>query len=124
MLIPESQSDKDDLDHILIDQWHSAKRARKVIKNAKKLLPNDPLVHYGEQASDKRIQFFESMISDKTQLHKKHKRKKRTKSIDILARNPVIEWYKVAFMATTFGYKMFTDSVSQYMSYFTKKGKQ
>jgi hypothetical protein len=111
-----------DLDHILLDQLHNAKQSRKIIKRAKKLLPNDPLVHVGEELVEKRIQFFESMVSDKSLLHKRHKRKKK-KELDILAKNPVWDWYKTVFMATTFGYKMFTDSVSQYMSYF-KKGKQ
>lgn len=111
----------DELDHILLDQLHAAKRSKKVVKRAKKLLPTDRLVIVGEILVEKRIQFFESMISDKTLLHKRHKRKKQ-KDLDILSRNPVYEWYKTVFMATTFGYKMFADSVSSYMSYF-KKGK-
>lgn len=111
----------DELDCILLDQLHSAKRAKKAVKRVKKLTPSDPLVIIGESMIDKRIQFFESMISDKTLLRKKHKRKKR-KDLDILAKNPVYDWYKTIFMATTFSYKMFMDSVSSYMSYF-KKGK-
>lgn len=70
---------------------------------------------------DKKMQFLESMISDKSLLLKKHKRKKQ-KDLDILARNPVYEWYRQALYVTVFSYKMFSDSVSHYMSYF-KKGK-
>lgn len=109
-----------ELDHILLDQLHAAKKNKKIVKRAKKLLPTDPLVLTGEILIEKRIQFFESMISDKSLLLKKHKRKKQ-KDLDILAKNPVYDWYKTIFMATTFGYKMFADSVSQYMSYFRRK---
>lgn len=116
----ERESLFSDLDHILLDQLHSARRSLKIVKRVKKLNPNDPLVHCGEELIHKRIKFFESMVRDKTLLHKRHKRKKH-KELDILAKNPVYEWYKVAFMATTFSYKMFTDSVSQYMSYFRRK---
>ena len=113
-----------ELDEILLDQLTVARHLAKKMRKARKVMGPDPSLIAFQDGNEKRIQFFESMINDKTLLHKKHKRKKRTKSIDILARNPVIEWYKIAFMATTFSYKMFTDSVSQYMSYFTKKGKQ
>lgn len=116
---PESQYDSKELDHILLEQLHYAKRAKKAVKNLKKILKNDPLVMEGEILIEKRIQFFESMIHDKSLLHKKHKRKKR-KDIDILAKNPIYDWYKTIFMATTFGYKMFMGSISNYMSYFTK----
>lgn len=111
----------DELDYVLIEQLHAAKRGKKAVKRVKQLNPNDPLVSIGEILIDKRIKFFESMISDKKLLHKKHKRKKQ-KDLDILAKNPVYDWYKTIFMATTFSYKMFMDSVSSYMSYF-KKGK-
>lgn len=111
----------DELDYILLDQLHAAKRSKKVVKRIKQLNPNDPLVSIGETLIDNRIQFFESMISDKTLLQKKH-RKKKQKDLDILTRNPVYEWYKTVFMVSTFGYRMFMGSVSTYMSYF-KKGK-
>lgn len=111
----------EDLDHILLDQLHAAISSKKVVKRIKKLNPNDPLVSIGEILIDNRIKFFESMISDKTLLCKKHKRKKQ-KDIDILTRNPVYEWYKTIFMVSTFSYRVFMGSVSSYMSYF-KKGK-
>lgn len=112
----------DELDQILLDQLHAAMRSKRAINKVKKLCPDDPLVIIGNELIDNRIHFFKSMISDKSLLQKKHKKKKQ-KDPDILIRNPVYEWYKTAFWATTFGYKMFTDSVTQYMSYF-KKGKK
>jgi hypothetical protein len=110
-----------EMDEILLDQLHSAKSCKKVIKRIKKLAPTDLKIHEVEIANHKRMMFFESMIEDKTLLQKKHKRKKQ-KDPDILARNPVYEWYRQSLYVTVFSYKMFMDSVSQYMSYF-KKGK-
>lgn len=110
-----------ELDHILLDQLHAAKRSMKIVKRVKKLCANDPLVLVGEGLIENRIKFYESMIYDKSLLYKKHKRKNQ-KDLDILGRNPVYEWYKTVFMASTFGYKMFMDSISEYMSYF-KRGK-
>lgn len=111
-----------ELDEILLDQWHNAKKNKKMIKRVRKLLKDDPVVDQGEERINGRIQFLESMISDKSLLHKKRKKKKR-KELDILAKNPVYEWYRQALYVTVFSYKMFMDSVSQYMSYF-KKGRQ
>jgi hypothetical protein len=111
----------DDLDYILLDQLHSIKKSKKAVKRIRQLTPDDPLVSLGEALIENRIKFFESMVSDKALLRKKHKRKKR-KDIDILAKNPVYDWYKTIFMASTLGYRMFMGSVSSYMSYF-KKGK-
>ena len=87
-----------------------------------KAMPNEPLLKKGEILADLRIQFFESMIMDKELLKKKHKKKKQ-KDPDVLARNPVYEWYRVAYIASTLGYKMIMDSATAYMSYF-KKGKE
>lgn len=111
----------DELDHILMDQLHNSRRNKKFIKRVRKLLKNDPVVDEGEKYIDGKIQFLESMISDKSLLQKKYKKKKQ-KDTDILARNPVYEWYRTALYATVFSYKMFSDSISYYMSYF-KKGK-
>ena len=111
-----------ELDEILLDQLHSAQRSRKRMKRMIKAMPHEPLLRVGEEMVEKRIQFCESMIMNKELLKKKHKPKKQ-KDPDILARNPVYEWYRFAFIATTFGYKMLMDSAINYMSYF-KKGKQ
>jgi hypothetical protein len=94
----------DELDEILLEQLHN------------------PYIEKGEVYIDNRIKFFESMIQDKSLLFKKPK-KKKTKQSDLLSRNPAYEWYRNAMFITNFGYKIFTDSISQYMSYF-KKGKE
>lgn len=104
-----------------MDQLHNARRNKKFIKRVRKLLKNDPVVDEGEKYIDGKIAFLESMISDKSLLHKKHK-KKKGKDLDILAKNPVYEWYRNILIVTNLSYKMFSDSVSYYMSYF-KKGK-
>ena len=112
----------DELDLILLEQLHQVRRSKRVVKRVRKLLKNDPAIDKGEEYIDGRIAFFESMIQNKCLLHKKQKKKKRNKDPDILARNPVYEAYRQALYITVFGYKMITDSVSGYMSYF-KKGK-
>ena len=114
-------SQTDELDLILLEQLQQCRKNKKTIKRVRKLLKNDPVVDKGEEYIDNRITFFETMIQDKTLLHKKHK-KKKGKDPDILARNPVYDMYRQALYVTVFSYKMFMDSVSQYMSYF-KKGK-
>ena len=111
-----------ELDEILLEQLQQARRSKKTIKRVRKLLKNDPAIDKGEEYIDGRIAFFETMIQNKCLLHKKQKKKKRNKDPDILARNPAYEMYRQVLYVTVFGYKMLTDSVSQYMSYF-KKGK-
>ena len=115
-------SQTDELDLILLEQLQQCRKNKKTIKRVRKLLKNDPVVDKGEEYIDNRITFFETMIQDKTLLHKKHK-KKKGKDPDILARNPVYDMYRQALYVTVFSYKMLSDSVSNYMSYF-KKGKE
>ena len=116
-------SSTDELDLILLEQLQQARRNKKTIKRVKKLLKDDPAVDKGEEYIDGRITFLESMIQNKSLLSKKQKKKKRNKDPDILARNPAYEMYRQVLYVTVFGYKMLTDSVSNYMSYF-KKGKE
>ena len=115
-------SSTDELDLILLEQLQQARRNKKTIKRVRKLLKSDPAIDKGEEYIDGRITFLESMIQDKSLLHKKQKKKKRNRDPDILARNPAYEMYRQVLYVTVFGYKMLSDSVSQYMSYF-KKGK-
>jgi len=86
-----------------------------------KLMPHEPLLREGEIMVVKRIQFYETMIQDKTLLHKKVKRKKKEKDPDILARGMFYEWYRNAYVISKVGYTMMVDSVQAYMSFFTKK---
>ena len=115
-------SQTDELDLILLEQLHQSRRNKKTIKRVRKLLKNDPAIDKGEEYIDGRIAFFETMIQNKSLLSKKQKKKKRNRDPDILARNPAYEMYRQVLYVTVFGYKMLTDSVSHYMSYF-KKGK-
>ena len=112
----------DELDQILLEQLQQARKNKKTIKRVRKLLMNDPAVDKGEEYIDGRIAFLESMIENKSLLYKKQKKKKKSKDPDILARGPMYEMYRHTLYITVFGYKMFTDSISRYMSYF-KKGK-
>lgn len=84
----------------------------------KKLMPLEKQLIDGEIANAKMIQFFEQFIIDKSLLVKKHKKKKQ--QTDILAKNPVYEWYRQALYITVFSYKMFAESATQYWSYFKK----
>ena len=86
------------------------------------MMPTDPWLNRGIITIDKRIQFLKSMIHNKELIVKK-KRKRKKEQSGIMIRNPVYEWYKHTLYFTFFGYKMITDSVVNYMSYF-KKGKE
>lgn len=108
-----------ELDEILLEQLHSARRRIRLIKRLKKLLKNDKGLVEGEKIVEKKIQFFESMIKDKSLLKKKIKKKKQKES-DLLSRNPIYEWYRNAFLFTTVGYKIVLDSITGYMSFFKK----
>lgn len=108
-----------ELDEILLDQYHAAKRRRKIYKRMRNLMPYENLIHIGEQMTDNNIVFFASMINDKSLLKNNHN-KKRQKEKDILLRNPVYEWYKTIIYMSLVGYKTFMGSATQYMSYFKK----
>lgn len=82
----------------------------------------DSLVDIFLDMSEKKIQYLESMIEDKTLLHKKEKKKKKNKDLDVLARHPAYEWYRTVLYMTVFGFKAIRDSMREYRSLF-KKGK-
>ena len=81
----------------------------------------DPTLLTFQEMNEKRVQFFEFMIEDKTLLHKKIKKKKRDKDPDILARSTSYEWYRNFMMVSTIGYKMMMESIQTYTSLFYKK---
>ena len=80
----------------------------------------DPTLLLLQEMNENRIQYLESMINDKTLLQKKHKRKKKEKNPDILARSTSYEWYRNFMLASNIGYKMMVESFQAYMSYFRK----
>ena len=109
----------DELDEILLEQLHAAKRRKKLVKKLKKIMKNEHLLYVCDEMIDKRTVFLESMIHNKSLLLRKPK-KHKTKQSDLLARNPFYEWYRNAIMFTNVTYKMFTHSLSEYMSFFKK----
>lgn len=111
-----------ELDEILLEQLHVARRLRHKMRKARKLMGNDPTLLYCQEANEKRIVFLENMIKDKSLLHKKMKKKKKEKNPDILARSTSYEWYRNIMMVTNIGYKIMIDSFQTYMSLF-RKGK-
>ena len=109
-----------ELDEILLEQLHVARHIAKKMRKARKVMGPDPYLLSCQEANEKRIQFFENMIDDKTLINKKHKRKKKEKDPDILARSTSYEWYRNFMMASNIGYKMMIDSFQAYMSLFRK----
>ena len=112
-----------EVDEILHEQLHIARHIAKKMRKARKVMGPDPYLLLCQEANEKRIQFLESMINDKTLIQKKHKRKKQEKNPDILARSTSYEWYRNFMLASNIGYKMMVDSFQAYMSFF-KKGKE
>mgnify|MGYP006279172089 FL=1 len=108
-----------ELDEILLDQLHVARHIAKKMRKARRVMGPDPILLICQERNEKKIQFFETMINDKTLLQKKHK-KKKAKDSDILARSTTYEWYRNFMIASNIGYKMMIDSFQAYMSFFRK----
>ena len=110
-----------ELDEILLEQLHVARTLAKKMRKARRVMGLDPVLLYCQEANEKKIQYFEYMIQDKTLLHKKVKRKKKKdKDPDILARSTSYEWYRNLMIMSNIGYKMMMESFQTYMSYFRK----
>ncbi len=109
-----------ELDEILHEQLHVARHIAKKMRKARKVMGPDPYLLSCQQMNEKRIQYFEMMINDKALLQKKHKRKKKEKNPDILARSTSYEWYRNFMVVSNIGYKMMVESFQAYMSYFRK----
>lgn len=110
-----------ELDEILHEQLHVARHIAKKMRKARRVMGPDPTLLICQELNEKRIQYFEYMIDDKTLLQKKHKRKKKSnKDPDILARSTTYEWYRNFMLISNIGYKMMVDSFQAYMSYFRK----
>ena len=110
----------DNLDGILIEQLQVAKHLAKKMRKARKVMGPDPSLLILQEMNEKRIQFLESMIEDKTLLHKNIKKKKKNKDPDILARSTSYEWYRNFMIMSNIGYRIMADSFQTYMSYFRK----
>lgn len=114
--------EEEDLDHILLDQYHACQRQLKVTKRIRKLLKNDPNLDNVDNNIRNRMKFFEEMITDKTILTTKKPKKKKSEE-DILCKNPIYNMYKNAYMMTFIGYKMMYNYMEEYMLNFYKKDK-
>ena len=110
-----------ELDEILLEQLHTARYLAKKMRKARRVMGLDPTLLTLQVMNEKKIQFYETMINDKTLLNKKHKRKKKEKNPDILARSTSYEWYRNFMLASNIGYKMMIDSFQAYMSFFRKE---
>lgn len=110
---------EEELEQILLDQYHVSKHIGKRMKRARKLMGDDPLLIQFQGLNEKRTMFFESMIQNK-QLLKKKKRKIKKRHHDLLARHPLVEMYKYAWMTTCYGYNMMIESFRNYV-WFSKK---
>jgi len=113
----------DELDHILVEQLHSARKSLKTVKRHLKLMPTDPWLIRGVPQIENRIQFFESMIQNK-ELIKKKKKKKKDRNSDILLRSPIYTLYRDAMIVTNIGYRFFVDMAQNYISLYTSKKKE
>lgn len=111
---------EEELDQILLDQYHIHKGLGKKMVTAKKLMGDDPLLLEFQKLNEKRTKFFENMINDKTILSKK-KRKTKKKYDDLLARHPLVDVYKYTWMSTYYGYSMMIESIRNYISFFKKR---
>ena len=110
-----------ELDEILLEQLHVARHLAKKMRKARRVMGPDSTLLFCQESNEKKIQFFEYMIQDKTLLHKKVKRKKKKdKDPDILARSTSYEWYRNLMIMSNIGYKMMMESFQTYMSYFRK----
>jgi len=77
----------------------------------------DQLVDLFADANQRRIDFFEYMIEDKSLLEKKHKIKKSNKIKGLLNPEPNKDWYRFCrnfVYYTVFNYKVAKDYMSEY----------
>jgi hypothetical protein len=89
---------------------------------ARKLIGDDPLLLEFKQRNKKRMQFFEDMIEDKSILRKK-KKKIKSKHHDLLAKHPLVDWYKYSMIITMYGYNAMLGSLKNIMSFYKKDNK-
>ena len=61
----------DDLDHILLEQYHSTKRRLKTIKRLRAVFNYQEDLDMVEHQTHRELKFYESMIRDKSLLGKK-----------------------------------------------------
>ena len=80
-------------------------------------MKDDPLVDIFADGNEKRINFLENMIDDKSLLEKKHKRRKSNKNKELLNPESNKDWYRFCrnfVYYTVFNYKIAKDYMSEY----------
>jgi len=107
----------EDLDLILLEQYHACKRRLKAINRLRLLYGNDPGLDLLELSCKRNIQFFEMFISDRDLLKIKVK---RTKVPFCLKRNPIYQVYRNGYIMSMISYRIFLDSLQNYFSFFKK----
>ena len=114
---------EEELEQILLDQYHVSKHIGKRMKRARSLMGDDPLLIQFQGLNEKRTMFFESMIQNK-QLMKKKKRKIKKRHHDLLARHPLVEMYKYAWMTTCYGYNIVIESFKGFRNLYRKNNNE
>ena len=112
----------DELDEILVEQLHAARKSLKTVKRHLNLMPNDPWLNSGVPIIEKKIEYLESMIQNKN-LIKKRKKKQKECNSDVLTRSMIYTWYRDVFFISTYGYRIFLNSAQNYLSILTKNKK-
>jgi len=112
-----------DLDHIILEQLHLARKRLKIVKRHLKLMPKDPWLNEGVIIIGKKIEFFETMIQNKELLNKKMKKKKQH-DLDILSRSPIYTLYRDVMIVSNIGYRFFMDIAQNYISLYISKKKE
>lgn len=105
----------DELDLILLDQYHTTKRRLKTVKKLRKIVSYKEDLDRVEISIQQSLIFFETMIVDKSLLNKKHKLKKQTD--DILGKGYIKDSIKYVFAYSALSYRMINDFWKNYMSF-------
>lgn len=85
-------------------------------------MKDDPLVDIFSESNQKKIDYLEYMITDKSLLNKKFK--KKNKSRDVLAKESMKDWYRFCrdcVYYTMFNYKIAKDYMSDYYAIWFRK---
>jgi alcohol dehydrogenase YqhD (iron-dependent ADH family) len=117
---PEAE-EEDEIDHILAEQYHSAKKRLRSVKRLRRIFSYKDDFDLVEHRIEKSLAFFESMIIDKKLLQKQNKKKtKKQKTEDILGKNQFRTLLKTAIAYSNLSYKLMTSYWDNYMSFWKK----
>jgi hypothetical protein len=109
----------EELDQILLEQYHSAKRRLKIIKRHRILLKNDTELDRLEQSVLNTVKYLEGQIRDKRLFEKKPSKRKKTEK-SIFCSNPWFEAYKGAFTVTVWSTRLFSEYTQGYINEIAK----